>query len=201
MYVFSGCKHNNLVLTFCRVCFLACVNFFAVFQLFPCLAVLLCCFLLCCFGRFLASFARFVYLVLLPFNLKVMRYHCAFLLRCYCRFCCLLGPAGDVAFFSCFPSVVMRVQQCPPCALPCPAFPTHRFPPFQNTYMLPSKPCAYTCTPFGRAHMVMSVLAFVRVFVRLLRVLCVLSCLCLRLLVCLYVCFVFAYVYVVALCA
>ena len=103
--------------------FLLVLIFFAVFQLFPCLAVLLCCFLLCCFGRFLTSFARFVYLVLLPFNLKVMRYHCAFLLRCYCRFCCLLGPAGGVAFSPVSPPLSCVYSNAPPVPFRAPPSP------------------------------------------------------------------------------
>ena len=151
--VFSGCKHNNLVLTFCRVCFLACVNFFAVFQLFPCLAVLLCCFLLCCFGRFLASFARFVYLVLLPFNLKVMRYHCAFLLRCYCRFCCLLGPAGGVAFLLLFPLRCHACTAMPPLCPSVPRLPHSSFPSVpKNLHATSQTMCVHLHPLWARTH-------------------------------------------------
>ena len=131
--------------------------------------------------------------------------HCVFLLcyeLCYeCCFCCLFGSVCGVAFFSWCPFVFMCVKQCPPCALPCPASPTFRFPPFHNTHMHPSNPCGHTCTLFAHTHMVMYVLMFVLVFVCLLSELCARVFLCLRLLVCLCLCFAFVYVYVVALCA
>ena len=74
--------------------------FFATIELFSDLAFLLLCFLLRWPGRFLELFARFVYFFLPPFTLNAIRYHCAFLLRCYCRFCCRAGPVGRVSFFS-----------------------------------------------------------------------------------------------------
>ena len=57
--VFSGCKHNNLVLTFCRVCFLACVNFFcgiSIVSMSCCFAVL---FLAVLFRSFSGFFCPF----------------------------------------------------------------------------------------------------------------------------------------------
>ena len=87
---------------FAAVFFLLDLFFFAAIKLFSDLAFLLLCFLLCWPGRFLTLFARFVYFFLSHFALIVLNYHCAFLLRCCCRFCChfdvlvvLLFSLGD----------------------------------------------------------------------------------------------------------
>ena len=144
----------------------------------------------CCY-----FFLLFILFVLLLKLKNILFGYCVFLLRYGCCFCYLFGPVFGVAFFSWCPSVVMRVKQCPPFALPCPASPTFRFPPFHNTHMYPSNPCVRTCTLFALTHMVMSVLVFVLVFVCLVLALCARVCLCLRLLVrllvCLHLCFAF----------
>ena len=183
------------------VFFLFVIIFLRHWKLFSVLAVLLLCFLLCCFGGAVVFFLLFVLFFLLLKLKNTLVGYCVFLLRYECCFCCLLGPVCGVAFFSWCPSVVMSVQQCPPCVLPCPTSPTFRFPPFHNTHMHPSNPCARPCTLFTRSHMVMPVLVFVLVFVCLLCALCVCACLCVRLLVCLCLCFVFTYVYSIVLCA
>ena len=131
------------------------------------------CFLLRWPDRFLALFARFVCFFWSPFALNALNYYCTFLLHCYCRFCCHFGPVAGVAFFSLCPPVIMHAKQCLPCALPYPASPIFRFPPFPNTHMHPSNACGRTDTLFTHTHMVMSVLVLMRVFAWLLAALCV----------------------------
>ena len=192
VFVFVACKHKNLVLTFSHCVFLSCFNFFfTTIELFSDLAFLLLCFLLRWPGRFLELFARFVYFFLPPFTLNAIHYHCAFLLRCYCRFCCRAGPVGRVAFFSWRPSVVIRVQQCPPCVLSCPVLSTFFFLLFKNTRTHPINPHAPTENLFTSTNMIMSVVVFVRVFAWLLATLRVSVWLWLRLLVGLHLFFVF----------
>ena len=195
-------KHNYLVFSFFRCVFLVFFCFFfARFTALLVIAALLLCFLLCWFGRFPAVCARFVCLFLSPFELKAIIGYCAFSLLCYSCFCCLFGLLLVLLFVFWCPSVVMRVQQCPPCVLPCLTSPNFCFPLFHSTHTHPSNPCVYTCTLFASAHSVMSVLVFFCVFVCLLCLLCVCACLCLRLLTCLCLRFVFVYVSMVALYA
>ena len=151
MFVFAACKHKNLVLTFSRCVFLVCFLLFLEIKLFSDLAFLLLCFLLCWSGRFLASFARFTNLFLSPFVIQAMDCHCAFLLCCYFRFCCLFGPVAGVAFFSWCPSVIMRAQQCPPVPfrdLPRPLSVSPRS--TTLIYILPTHVRALT--PYSHAH-------------------------------------------------
>ena len=173
------------------VFFLLVIIFFTTLKIVSVLAVLLLCFLPCCFGRAVVFLLLFTLFVLL-FNSKMHCFgYCVFLLCHECCFCCLFCPVCGVAFFSWFPSVVIRVQQCPPCVLLCPPSPTLCFPPLHNTHMHPSNPCGRTYTLFAHTHMVMSVLVLVRVFAWLLAALCVPVWLRLRLLVGLHLFFVF----------
>ena len=202
VFVSGAHKHNYLVLSFFRCVFLVFfLFFFARFTPLLVIAALLLCFLLCWFGRFPAVCARFVCLFLSPFDLKAIIGYCAFSLLCYSCFCCLFGLLLVLLFVFWCPSVTMRVQQCPPCVLPCLTSPTCCFPLFHTTNTHPSDPCVYTYTLLVSAHAVMSVIVFFPVFACLLLLLCVCACLCLRLLVCLCLFFVFVYVYMVALYA
>ena len=191
---------NTRFSPFLSVLFLLVVFFLRHSKLSSVLAVLLLCFLLCCFGRAVVVFSFFVLIFLLLKLNSALPRPCLFLLPWECCFCRLCGHVEGVAFFSLCPPVIMHVKQCLPCALPHPASPSFRFPVFHNNHMHPSNPCGHTCTLFARAHMIMPVLVFVLVFVCLLRALCVCTYLFLSLLVCLCLCFVFTYVSVVVLC-
>ena len=150
---------------------------------------------------FSGAVCSFRLLLLVPLCTKCNKLVLCFFAALLLSFLMSFWAVAGVAFFSLCPPVIMHAKQCLPCALPYPASPTIRFPPFPNTHMHPSNTCGCTCTLFTHAHMVISVLVCVLVFVCLLRALCVCACLCLGLLVCLCLCFAFFYVSVVALCA
>ena len=183
---------NTRLSPFLSVLFVLVIFFLRYSKLFSVLAVLLLCFLMCCFGRVVV----FVFCFLLCSFCSLSLIMCYFVTVYFCCavnvvFVVFLGLLWVLLFSLCPPPVIMYAKQWLPCALPYPASPTFRFPPFHNTHMHPSNPCGRTCTLFAHTHMVMPVLVFVLVFVCLLLTLCLCVCLYLRLLLCLCLCFVF----------